>query len=324
MSRELLILLTLPEPVRARYHKGILNQFPEITVNVVDHHSKVSPFIERADILVTFGPMMSDAVLQGAPRLRWIQALGTGTDGIVDQPSLGPQVIVTNMHGFHGAPMAEAALLGMLSLARDVPRSMRAQQAARWERFPARTLNQSTVVIYGVGDIAKTLAPLCKALGMRVIGVSSAPREVAGFDEVVGRVQLTAAAAQADFLVLLTPYSASTHHSVDASVLAAMKRGSMLVNLARGGVVDEDALVAVLRNGHLAGAALDVFQREPLPGDHPLWSLPNVIVTPHLGGFFDRYPDHALPVLCHNLGCYLAGQFDQMINVVRQPQTCVL
>ena len=88
--------------------------------------------------------------------------------------------------------------------------------------------------------------------------------------------------------------------------------------------VDEDALVAVLRNGHLAGAALDVFQREPLPGDHPLWSLPNVIVTPHLGGFFDRYPDHALPVLCHNLGCYLAGQFDQMINVVRQPQTCVL
>jgi phosphoglycerate dehydrogenase-like enzyme len=315
---ELLILLTLPEPVRRRYAEGIRAAFPEITVNVVDHNSKVDPYIGTADILVTFGPMMKDAVFGAAPRLKWVQALGTGTDGIADQPSLGKEVIITNMHGFHGPPVAEAALTGMLALARGTPRAIRSQLDRKWDRFPARTLNESTVVIYGVGDIACYLAPLCKAFGMRVIGVSSAPREVPGFDLVVGRDQLTRVVGEADHLVLLTPYTPATRHSVNAEVFAAMKCGAMLVNVARGGVVDEQALVAALESGQVGGAALDVFSSEPLPTDHPFWAMPNVIITPHQGGFFDRYPDHALPVLCENLKHFLAGHTDQMINIVRK------
>jgi phosphoglycerate dehydrogenase-like enzyme len=316
---ELLILLTLPEPVRKRYHDGIRAAFPDLVVNVVDHNSKVGPFIGTADILVTFGPMMKNAVFDAAPRLRWVQALGTGTDGIADQPSLGPGVIVTNMHGFHGPPVAEAALTGMLALARGTSRAIRSQIDRKWDRFPARTLNEATVVIYGVGDIACYLAPLCKAFGMRVIGVSSSPREVPGFDRVVGRDQLESVAGEADYMVLLTPYTPATRHSVNASVFRAMKRGGMLVNVARGGVVDETALVEALQSGQVGGAALDVFSSEPLPTDHPFWAMPNVIITPHQGGFFDRYPDHALPVLLENLKHFLAGETDRMINIVRKP-----
>ena len=316
---ELLILLTLPESVRKRYHDGIREAFPDIVVNVVDHNSKAGPFIGTADILVTFGPMMKNAVFDAATRLRWVQALGTGTDGIADQPALGPGVIVTNMHGFHGPPVAEAALTGMLALARGTPRAIRSQLERKWDRFPARTLNESTVVIYGVGDIACYLAPLCKAFGMRVIGVSSTPRDVAGFDRVVGRDQLQAAAGEADYLVLLTPYTPATRHSVNAGVFKAMKRGAMLVNVARGGVVDEAALIEALESGQVGGAALDVFSSEPLPLDHPFWGMPNVMITPHQGGFFDRYPDHALPVLLENLKHFLAGETDRMINIVRKP-----
>ena len=198
-------------------------------------------------------------------------------------------------------------------------RSIRSQIAAKWDRFPARTLNDSTVVIVGVGGIAATLAPRCRAFGMKVVGVSSSPRTVEGFDMIVARQELESAVRDADFLVLLTPYTDETRHIVNARVLAAMKPGGFLVNVARGGVIDEAALIEAMQRGHLAGAALDVFQTEPLPADHPFWSMPNVIVTAHLGGLFDRYTDHALPILCENLGYFLSRATGKMKNVVRKP-----
>jgi D-2-hydroxyacid dehydrogenase (NADP+) len=131
------------------------------------------------------------------------------------------------------------------------------------------------------------------------------------------RAELAAAAAEADYLVVLAPYTAQNHNMIDAAVLGAMKPSAHLVNVARGGVVDEQALLAALRAGGLAGAALDVFSMEPLPEDHPFWSMDNVIVTPHLAGFHDEYPDRALPILAHNIERFLAGDPAGMINVVR-------
>ena len=315
---QLLILLTLPEHVRMQYFDHLRATFPGVTVNLVDHYRKVGPHIETADVLVTFGPMMHDDVLKAATNLKWIQALGTGVDGITDQPSLRKDVLVTKMHGFHGAPVAEAALMLMLALSRDLPRSLRSQHAHKWDRFPARTLRDRTVGIFGIGVIAEALAPLCKALGMKVIGISSSPREVAGFDRMHARAELEDAVRELDFLVLLTPHTPATRGIVNARVLAAMKPSSCLVNLARGGVVDEDALVQALREGKLAGAALDVFGQEPLPADHAFWDLQNVIITPHLGGFFDGYPRYALPVVEENLRKFLAGDMQGMINIVNR------
>jgi phosphoglycerate dehydrogenase-like enzyme len=153
---------------------------------------------------------------------------------------------------------------------------------------------------------------------MTVVGISTSPRTMEGFDRMVHRDALELAVRDLDFLVLLTPYTAETHGIVGARVLAAMKPSAFLVNLARGGIVDEDALLLALREGRLAGAALDVFATEPLPEAHPLWSMDNVIVTPHLGGFHDQYAEQALPTVVENFRKFLAGDTAGMINVVKR------
>ena len=315
----LLIVLTLPEPVRMKYYNHLRAKFPELTVNMVDHHSKVGPYIETADILVSFGVQLADHVYKEGRNLKWIQALGTGVDGITDQPSLRGDVLVTNMHGLHGDSMPESAILSMLAFARNLPRSLRNQGRRKWERFPTGLLKGKTVGILGVGAIAESLAPRCKTFGMTVVGITSAKREVAGIDRMFPRDELVQAVRDLDFLVVLTPFTPETRGILGAKVFAAMRPRSFLVNLARGGVVDDNALLEALRQGRIAGAALDVFAVEPLPEDHPFWGMENVIVTPHLGGFHDQYAEQALPTVEENLRRFLAGDFDNMINVVRRP-----
>jgi D-2-hydroxyacid dehydrogenase (NADP+) len=261
---------------------------------------------------------MRDEVFANAPKLKWVQALGTGVDGVIDQPSLGKNVTVTNIRGIHGAPVSEAAIMSMLALSRDLPRSVRSQDQNSWARWAPRLLDNKTVGIYGVGLIAEALAPRCKAFGMTVWGYSSSSRAVPGFDRMLLRNDLVSTAKDLDYLVLLVPYSEETRHSIGADVFAAMKPSAYFVNLARGGVVDEDAMMAALKAGKIAGAALDVFQTEPLPSDHPLWSMKNVIITPHLGGFCDVYADLALVTVEHNMECFLRGDIDGMRELVRK------
>ncbi len=317
----LLIVVTLPEPVSTRYEREIHTRFPELTIHLVRDPSKAGPYIEAADILMTFPPMLgerADALMRRAKRLKWIQALTTGVDNLVELPSLPAGVVITNMRGIHGAPVSEAALLAMLALGRNLPRALRNQDRHVWERWPVSLLNGKTVGILGIGLIAESLAPKCKALGMTVVGISSAKREVPGIDRMYGRDELVRAVRDLDFLVLLTPYSAETRGIIGAEVLSAMKPAGYLINLARGGVVNEQALLDALRERKIAGAALDVFSVEPLPPNHPFWSLPNVIITPHLGGFADVYVDLAMPVIEHNMRRFLAGDVEHMINVVNR------
>src|SRR5580693_8060764 len=271
----LLILLTLTPELNDQYRDRLKAKFPQLHVDLVDHHSKVGPYIGLADILLTFAPRLTDDVLRAGTRLKWVQALGTGVDNLIDRPVLRQDVIVTNVHGIHGPPVSEAAIASMLALARDIPRAIRAQDRREWARFPAQLLHNKTVGVFGIGAIAEELAPKCKAFGMRVVGVSSSPRDVASFDRMYSSADLAKAAVELDFLVLLTPLTDKTRNSVDAKVLAAMKPKSFLVNLARGGVVDEAALVDALKAKRLAGAALDVFNEEPLPPDHPFWEMNN-------------------------------------------------
>jgi len=317
MSR-LLILLTLPKDVRDFYATRLAKRFPNLHIDVVDHFSKAAPFMPAADVLLTFGPMLKDEALHNAGRLKWIQALGTGVSGVIDQPSLRPDVVITNIRGIHGEPVSEAAIMAMLALSRRLPDSVRYQDQQSWTRWPTQLIDGKTVGIYGVGLIAEALAPRCSALGMTVIGFTSTKRRLPGFDRMHLRQELIAIAPELDYLVLLVPYSEETRHSIDARVFAAMKPSSYLVNLARGGIVDEEALIEALNSGRIAGAALDVFQEEPLPPEHPLWTTKNVIITPHLGGFCDVYAERALPAIEHNMACFLRGDIDSMVNVVRK------
>ena len=315
----LLILTEVQEAMRARYKAMLLERFPQLTINVVGHHNDVGPYIADTEVLLCFSPPMADHVVAEAPKLKWIQALGTGVDNIVDLPSLGKEVVVTNIRGIHGAPVSEATIASMLSLARDLPRSARAQDKSAWERWPAQLLAGKTVGILGVGLIAEYLAPICKALGMTVIGISGTPRPTASFDRMVARTDLIKVAPEFDYLVALAPLTPETRGIIGEKLLAAMKPSAFLVNVARGGVVDEPALIKALEAGQIAGAALDVFSQEPLPPTNPLWKTKNVTIFPHLGGYSQGYEDRAMPTIEDNMRKFLAGDSKAMVNIVRKP-----
>jgi len=158
---------------------------------------------------------------------------------------------------------------------------------------------------------------LLKAFGMRVVGVTRTPRAVAGFDAMVPTAELARAAAEADYLINVLPGSDENRGIFSRAVFAAMKPGGCFINVGRGETVDEAALIEGLRSKRIAGAGLDVFQNSPLRPDSPFWDLPNVVVSPQVGGFFDGYEDHVMPLLLENMRRFLTGRVGEMENVVR-------
>ncbi|MEJ2434721.1 MAG: NAD(P)-dependent oxidoreductase [Pseudolabrys sp.] len=207
----------------------------------------------------------------------------------------------------------------MLSLTRDIPRVVHAQDKSTWDRWPAPLMDGKTVGILGVGVIAEHLAPMLKAFNMNIVGITSSPREAKCFDRMVHRDDLIKAAGEFDYLVVLIPLSADTRNIVGADLFAAMKPSAYMINMARGGVVDEPALVKALEAGEIAGAALDVYMQEPLPSDSPLWKAKNLQVFPHQGGYSQGYEDRAMPVIEANMRKFLDGDLKSMINIVKRP-----
>lgn len=314
---ELLFIQELPEDVRDAYCTSLRKNFAGITVNAVGHYSKAEPYLPSADVILTFGHRnISDDTLRAAKNLKWVQALGTGVDGIADRLTDRKEVVLTTTTGIHGAPVSETALGGMFALSREIPRAVRTQDAKKREAWVPRLLYGKTVGILGSGTIALAMAPRCHALGMTVIGISGTPRTVPGFDDMVVRDRLPAIVGTFDYLVLMTSLSPATRGIVSADILKAMKPSSYLVNVARGDLVDEPALIAALNKGEIAGAALDVFAVEPLPEGHPFWSMPNVIITHHQAGTHDRKTELTLSVIENNLRHFLAGDVAHMQNLV--------
>ena len=312
MPRSILVI----DPHADFYKQKLQAHFPQLEVKTAHSTAEASPLVPDVEVFAGMPRSYSDDLVREAKRLKWIQVFTTGTDHITSMPSLKPDTLVTSTRGMHGPQMAEMALMLMLALARDLPRMVRNQQSATWERFQQRRLYGKTVLILGVGIIGEELAVRCKALGMRVIGVSSAPRAVPGFDRLLPRSALLRSAGEADFLVVLVPADPSTDKIVNHALLRAMKPSAYLVNIARGAVCDEQALIAALREKRIAGAGLDVFQVEPLPADNPLWRMQNVIITPHQGGQCDVYNDLVLEVFRKNIECFLEGRVSDMVNLV--------
>jgi phosphoglycerate dehydrogenase-like enzyme len=310
---EILIL----EKEAPRYAERLAHAFPHVTFHAVTQREQALDHAESAVAIAALAHDVSAEFITRARRLKWIAALTTGTDHL-DTLDLPSDIIVTSMRGMHGPQMAELAFLFMLSLSRDA-RGMFDNQARHvWRRWPQRLLMGKTATLVGVGAISEQLALRCKAFDMRTIGVSSARKEARAIDVVYPRARLDEAAAEADFVIALVPYTAETHHLINARVFAAMKPSGVFINIARGHVADEAALVEALRAKRIAGAGLDVFAREPLPPDSPLWDMPNVLVTPHIGGMSDVYAEQALPMLIENVSAFLDGRFGEMVNIVER------
>jgi phosphoglycerate dehydrogenase-like enzyme len=297
------------------YAARLRAECPDVVFHAATSEPEALALAGSAEVVIAMAHEVSAALVASMPHLRWIAALTTGTEHLATL-NLPANVIFTSGRGIHGPQMSELAFLYMLGLLRNTRGILDNQQRHHWERRPQRLLLGKTAVLVGVGAISEELAQRCQAFGMTVIGVSSARTEARGFDRILPRERLCEAAAAADFLIALVPYSARTHHMIGAAELSAMKPSAFFINLARGNVVDEAALIAHLADGRIAGAGLDVFAREPLPTDSKLWDMPNVIATPHIGGMSDTYADQVLPLLVSNLKDFLAGRLDMLRNIV--------
>jgi phosphoglycerate dehydrogenase-like enzyme len=285
-----------------------------------DHHPRIQRSPEQAaewaallaDAEVLFdvdGPSTSNFTAR-VPRLRWIQASSSGIGewvrmlGIVDSP-----IIVTNAAGIHSVPLAEFVVFAMLYFARSWPRMVAEQRAHHWERCAIETLGGKTLGIVGMGNVGRTVARLAQPFGLRVLGVRRTPRESDHTEDgVYGPTGLRTVLKESDYLVLSVPHTPETVGLLGAEEIASMKPGAVLINIARGTVVDEPALIAALESGHLRGAALDVVAREPLAADSPLWDMPNVLITPHSMSTALDENDRLTTLFCDNLQRYLTGQ----------------
>jgi phosphoglycerate dehydrogenase-like enzyme len=266
--------------------------------------------------MVMFGIEIRDEMLKAAPHLKWIQSLATGVDHFLRCPSLRPDVLITSGRGIHGPPMREQVLYLMMAVSRDVRRQVEDHQHRIWSRRLWSTLHGKTAVVAGTGIVGAAIGAMLKALGMRVIGVSRKPRHDPAFDDIMPARRLADAAAQADYVINVLPASPDNIGLFGAAVFAAMKASAYYISAGRGQTVDEPALLAALRERRIAGAGFDVFETEPLPPDSPFWTLPNVFLTPHVGGYVVEYEAFVMPLLIDNMRAFLAGRRDAMQNIV--------
>jgi phosphoglycerate dehydrogenase-like enzyme len=219
-----------------------------------------------------------------AGRLRWIHAAGVGVDWALFPELIESEVVLTNCRGVFDETMPEYALALLLALAKELPATIDDQRAGQWRHRPLSPVRGRRATVVGAGSIGRATTRLLRGVGMDVTVVARTGRDDPELGRIHASTDLAELAAVTDALVLVTPLTDDTRGLVDGSVLASLPSGSWLVNIGRGAVVDEAALVASLRSGQLAGAALDVFATEPLPPEHPLWAMSNVIVSPHIGG----------------------------------------
>jgi phosphoglycerate dehydrogenase-like enzyme len=269
------------------------------------------------------------ADLSRVPRLRWLQVGSAGVDHLAADPPWSRGIVVTNGRGVFAVPIGEYVSGAILRINQPIRRWEADQLAHRWpqEDEPvASIVRGQTAVLVGYGSIGREVARQLAALGLRILAVKPRPDvrtdtsyRVPGTGDpdgtiparIVGLEALADVAAEADYLVLTLPLTAESRHSIDETILGALPSTAWLINVSRGALVDEDALLAALRSGRLAGAVLDVFAEEPLPPDHPLWDAPNVTITPHVSGATSRFRDD---LIVENVRRYLAGE--PLLNLV--------
>ncbi|HET9403311.1 MAG TPA: D-2-hydroxyacid dehydrogenase [Burkholderiales bacterium] len=253
------------------------------------------------------------STVRKAPRLAWLHVFNVGVDHPIYTEMLQRGVRLTTSAGSTAEPIAQTAIMGLLALARGLPHWLAASRRREWSPLvkgaAPRDLKGQTVVILGLGKIGTEIARLARALGLTVIGVRRGPRRPGDpVDELHPPAALSKLAARCDWLVIACPLTPETRGLIDESCIASLPRGARLINIARGEIVNETALIAALRDGHLAGAYLDVFETEPLPPASPLWDLPNVIVTPHNSAAAAGNDGRVLEIFLDNLVRWRRGE----------------
>ncbi len=292
----------LPFPARPLLEK----HFPGRTVVCWSQPEEFAAGIGEVEYLIALGAPREHWAR--ARRLRLIQSFGAGVDHLLPAPGLPERVVIANQRGMSAEPMAEFGLSLVLALLKQLPFFVAAQAQRAWRRrLPERAAGK-TLGILGLGAIGLALAERARAIGMRVIGTQRTPKPNPAVARVDPQSATARVLAESDVAVILLPLTDETRGSVGRAELAAMRPSAYLVNLARGGIVDEAALGDALAAGRLAGAAFDVFEREPLPKESPLWDAPNLWVTPHVAGGFPELLDVSIGLFAENVARIERGE----------------
>ena len=292
---------------------------PDCEIVLVSRDGKIQGDLGDAEVLFLrwgIGREVFQQMVARIPNLRWVHTISAGVDHLLFPELSQTDVVLTNASGVFNVPIAETVLAYILAVVKRMPEFLGQQQARTWHKLELRELRELTVGIVGLGDIGAEVARLCHAFGMRVLGLRQRPRPDPHVDEILPPEQLHDLLGRSDFGVIAVPLTKDTRQLIGAAELEAMKADAWLINIARGAIVDERALVKALQEGRIGGACLDVFVEEPLPEDSPLWGLPNVIITPHNSWHSARLQEREAELFLENLRRYVAGE--PLLNVVDQ------
>ncbi|HYW65534.1 MAG TPA: D-2-hydroxyacid dehydrogenase [Candidatus Dormibacteraeota bacterium] len=306
-----------PKPSMAR---AIRTRWPGMRVIHLPDYTRLAEELPDTDIFV--GYSLRPEQLKDAKRLKWIHSTAAGVAQLMYPELRDSGVVVTNPRGIFAVPMAEHAIGLMLALARNIPDSVRQQDRAQWGQqtlwdLPQHLteLNGQVLLIIGFGSIGKELARRARAFDMRVWGVRRSGKEDSPLaDRIMPAEELAAALPRADFVVLAAPETPETRHLIGPKEIALMKPGARLINVARGSLLDEAALLRALEEGKLGGAAIDVAASEPLPPESPLWKAPNLLITPHTSATSDRLWERETSLLMEQLERWFDGR--ELVNRV--------
>jgi D-2-hydroxyacid dehydrogenase (NADP+) len=297
------------------FAERLRREFPDIEVDQLNSYENVEQHI--ADVEILFGISIRPEQFLAARKLRWIHSQAAAVHQLMFPELVNSDVIITNARDVHGPVVAEQVIAMMFALAKRIPAAVRFQQKHLWGqdafsrgRSHSRELASATLGLVGLGSIGRNVAKHASALGMRVIAVREHPdKEKPQYvDEVLPTSKLQELLTQSDYVVLSTPVTPETKGMIGAPQLAAMKPDAFLLNVGRGPLIDEAALVEILRQHKIGGAALDVFDQEPLPPESPLWDLEDLLITPHTAGISEKMWERHYVLFSDNLRRYLSGQ----------------
>ena len=274
-------------------------RLPDHEVALARTPAEERTLLETARVAV--GPAIDEDTLRIAGNLERFACVYAGTNHLPIDALADRDIAVTNASGVHGPNIAEYVVGAMIGHAREFQRAYRQQSRREWRSYPTKEVFGSTVAVVGLGAIGRTVVDRLSAFDVETIGIRHSPEKGGPTDEVYGFERIHDAVIDAEYVVLACPLTEETRELVDAELLRTMRPDAVLVNIARGGVVDTDALVSGLRNNRIRGAALDVTDPEPLPEDHPLWGLGNVTITPHNAGHTPEYFDRIADILVDNV-----------------------
>lgn len=304
----------------AHYQEQIRRIAPDYSLVCGRERDAWLSLLADAEIIVGWNADAMRVVTEAGTKLRWVQNWGAGVDRLPFDAFARKGIVLTNTSGVHAYPIAETIFAMMLALTRQLHTSVKHQLRREWKPAPAGEIHGKTIGIVGVGAIGEETAKIARAFGMEVLGVRSSGQPSPYVDRMYGSDGLDEVLRASDYIVVTVPLTERTAHMIGERQFATMKRGAYYFNVGRGGTTDEAALVRALRTGDIAGAGLDVFEREPLPADSPLWDMDNVIVSPHHSGATVHYEERAVAVFLRNLADYVAGKEPSLnrVDLARQ------